>query len=222
VPDGGGPEASRMSGVSRIRGRAAVAAAVVAGVAVAACASSSQQVRAAAQRSSATATGTVVLETFSPYAATGTLAVPVADQRAGSCWTGSIAVAAPGAYRCLAGNQIEDPCFADTTQPHPRTVACVTDPWSPAHVITLTEPLPAATAAGPSRTPWAIELSNGARCEAVTGTVPSVNGVAFSYQCGASMVAGIIGNDGAHILVDYGAREATTFTHVAVTRAWRG
>jgi len=223
APGGGGPEASRMSGVSRIRGWAVVAAAALASVTVVACASSaSRQVRAAAHSSSATATGTVAYASFSPYAATGTLVVPVADQTPGSCWTGSIAVAAPGAYRCLAANVIRDPCFADTTRSTVTTVACVADPWSPAHVVTLTAPLPTATSASPSRSPWALLLANGSHCVAVTGTVPQVGAVALNYSCGPAMAAGIVENDGQHMVVDFGAPAGTSFARVDVRTAWRG
>lgn len=211
-----------MSGVSRIRGWAAVAAAALVGVTVVACASSaSQQVRAAAHSPSATASGTVAYATFSPYAATGTLVVPVADQQPGSCWTGSIAVAAPGAYRCLAANEIRDPCFADTTRGTVTTVACVADPWSPAHVITLTAPLPTTTAASPTRTPWALLLANGAHCVAVTGTVPQTGKIALNYSCGPGMAAGVLENDGNRIVVDYGAVAGTSFAQVDVRTAWR-
>ena len=210
-----------MSGVLRIRGWAVVAAAAFALVAVAACASSSQQVRTTTQSSSVPAAGAVAYETFSPYAATGTLVVPVADHTAGSCWTGSIAVAAPGAYRCLAGNEIRDPCFADTTQPHVTQVACVADPWSSAHVIDLTAPLPTGTAASPTRTPWALLLANGAHCVAITGTVPTVGNIALNYSCGGTESAGIVTNDGSRILVDFGDSTGTSFTQVAVRTAWR-
>jgi hypothetical protein len=212
-----------MSGVSRIRGWAAAAAALLGCVTVVACASSkTQQVRAAAQSSTVTASGVVHQQTFTPYAATGTLVVPVADHVSGSCWTGSIAVPSPGVYRCMAGNEIFDPCFADTTQPQRDTVACVQDPWSPAHVVTLTAPLPSSTAAGQTRTPWALELANHARCVAVTGTVGEVNGVSLNYVCGTDLAAGIIQNDGSHIVVDYGSSDAGPLHAIAVVTAWRG
>ena len=212
-----------MSGVSRIRGWAAVAAAALVSVTVVACASSaSQQVRAAAHSPSTTAPGAVEYASFSPYAATGTLVVPVADHMPGTCWTGSIAVAAPGAYRCLAANVIRDQCFADTTLGTVTQVACVADPWSPAHVITLTAPLPSTTAASPSRTPWALLLTNGAHCVAVTGTVPQAGNVALNYDCGAGKAAGVVQNDGTHLVVDFGDPRGPTFAQVAVRTAWRG
>ena len=212
-----------MSGVSRIRGLGCGCCRVLALVAVAACGGSgSQQVRAAATSPSVTASGTVGYATFTPYAATGTLVVPVADQRPGSCWTGSIAVATPGAYRCLADNQIRDPCFADTTRGTITTVACVADPWSSAHVITLTAALPSNETASPSRTPWALVLANGAHCVAVTGTVPQEGNVALNYSCSSGMAAGVVRNDGSHIVVAYGRVGGRSFAQVAVRTAWRG
>jgi len=76
--------------------------------------------------------------TYSPYAAAGTLVVPVAaNQPDGSCWTTSITVPAPHVYRCLIaagpGGTIADPCFAaaDTAS----VVVCAADPWTPATLV---------------------------------------------------------------------------------------
>ena len=163
----------------------------------------------------------VQVKTFSPYAATGTLVVPVADHVSGSCWTGSIAVPVAGVYRCLAGDQIYDPCFAPSPQTSPPTVACVPDPWTPARVISLTAPLPPASPPAQGRDPWALELANNARCVTVTGTVASVAGVALNYLCGPGLGAAIIQNDGTRILVDYGSETGTSLATVAVVTMWR-
>ncbi|MDP9092484.1 MAG: hypothetical protein M3O32_19495, partial [Actinomycetota bacterium] len=143
------------------------------------------------------------------------------DHISGSCWTGSIAVPLPGAYRCLSGNQIYDPCFAPINEVATGSVACVADPWSPAHILTLTAPLPAQSATS-ARNPWALELANGARCVAVTGTVASVAGVALNYLCGAGMAAGIVESDGTTMGVGYGAEDGTALAEVRVTTAWWG
>jgi hypothetical protein len=214
-----------MSGVSRIRGWTAGAAALLVLVAVAGCASGvRQQVPPAARNASVSAPGAVVAvvtKTFTPYAATGTLEVPVADHISGSCWTGSIAVPLPGVYRCLANNQIYDPCFAAINELATSTVACVADPWTPAHILTLTQPLPPEPPTS-ARNPWALELANNARCVAVAGTVPSVAGVSLNYQCGSGVGAGITENDGTNMVVDYGAEDGTALTAVRVTIAWQG
>lgn len=160
------------------------------------------------------------ITTFSPYAATGTLVVPVADQRAGSCWTGSIAAPAPDTYRCFAGDQILDPCFAPPGVTRPATVACIADPWSAAQVVRLTDPLPQIQPQ-PGARPWALLLASGVRCTAVTGTVSSVAGVEMQYLCGGGAAAGIVSDDVNHMVVAYGPQGAASLARVAVRTAWR-
>jgi hypothetical protein len=168
----------------------------------------------------------LIVKAFTPYAATGTLAVPVADQLSGYCWTGSIAVPKAGAYRCLVGNAIYDPCFAPANQPSTPTVACVPDPWSAAHVVTLTKALPTSKPLASRTSPWALELANHARCVAGTGTVPVVDDVSLNYVCGSGMAAGLVAGPvaqtGSRMTVKYGSPAGTTLVEVAVTTAWRG
>jgi hypothetical protein len=209
-----------MTGVSRSL-RLAGALLVLAAVA-GACTSGSRPHAAATSSSDATTARGAVIKTFSPYAATGTLAVPVADQLSGSCWTGSIAVPKAGVYRCLVDNTIYDPCFAPPGETTPTTVACVPDPWSSAHVVTLTEPLPAPRSTSAADNPWALLLANAAHCVAATGTVPVVAGVPLNYLCGAGMAAGLISRDPARMEVKYGSESGGTLTPVAVATAWRG
>lgn len=97
---------------------------------------------------------------------------------------------ASGAYRCLVGNDIADPCFAQPRSSKPATVACLADPWSGARVVTLTQALPRVDPLGDAANPWAVQLANGARCVAATGTVPTVGGVSVNLRCPGGMVAG--------------------------------
>ncbi len=105
----------------------------------------------------------------------------------GDCWTGSIAAPRAGAYRCMAGNAIFDPCFVGTA---PNTADCPDPTADPdlqtGTVIQLTHALPAAATApqpDPSR-PWRFQLANGAVCGAMTGTV-----VAPDHPYGCAPVA---------------------------------
>ncbi|MCU1655891.1 MAG: hypothetical protein JWO57_547 [Pseudonocardiales bacterium] len=211
-----------MAGVSRTLGLVAL---VVAMAGAAACASRTTH-RAPAGAGSLTASSSsapgVVIKTFSPYAATGTLVVPVADHLTGSCWTGSIAVPKAGVYRCLVGNAIYDPCFTPARQQTPPTVACLADPWSSAHIVRLSQPLPASTPATTSDYPWALELANHAHCVAATGTVPVVAGVSLNYLCGAGMGAGIVRSEPTRMQVKYGLATGSQLMSVAVAVAWRG
>jgi hypothetical protein len=150
------------------------------------------------------------------------LSVPVASTGTGTCWTTSIAVTSADAYRCLVGNDIQDPCFAPPVETSPPTVACVQAPWSPATVLTLSASLPARVGAATTTFPWALVLANGARCVAATGTVPTVDGVALNYVCPAGRDAGIVKTAGTPHQVHYAAPTDSTLTTVAITTIWHG
>jgi hypothetical protein len=89
----------------------------------------------------------------------------------GYCWTGSLAAPRAGAYRCMAGNAVHDPCFVGVGQDE---VACPQgDPdRQEGTVLRLTRALPPAGTARPSPSrPWAFTLQGGERCSAMTGTI---------------------------------------------------
>jgi len=128
-----------------------------------------------------------------------TPAVPNAPQRQGYCWTPSIALRRAGVFGCMIGNAIEDPCF--TTREFSDAVICGANPATSnaGFLVRLTKPLPAASAVSlpaPS-SPWIVELAIGQNqvpgpyampppktyCSTVTGTVPSVDGLAVPYLC---------------------------------------
>src|SRR3712207_1107294 len=93
------------------------------------------------------------------------------------CQTGSISTQRPDAWRCGTA----DPCFAPTLF-SATEVACATAPWNnEVVVLTLGRPLPGPEQCSAAPTncpreldldspPWALELANGARCRAFTGT----------------------------------------------------
>ncbi len=191
----------------------------------AACASHRPQPQAAGGGPRAT-----VDKSFHPYSANGELAIDVADVATGSCWTTSIAAPASGAYRCIAGNRILDPCFAApttaTASKAVRTeVACVETPWSNAMVLHVTGPLPKADpaddGAGSAR-PWAFELDNGVRCVATTGTVPAVQGVSLGYHCLDGRDAALLDPSATPMTADYGDPQAQSLQPVTVATIWRG
>lgn len=122
------------------------------------------------------------IHVFAAYGSDGALTAGVAAHRSGSCFTTSIIAASARAYRCFAGSQILDPCFAASSTAV-RTVACYADPWSRATRLTLTAELPAATTPLKITRPWALELADGQRCVVATGTTPTAHGVSFGYHC---------------------------------------
>lgn len=162
-----------------------------------------------------------VTRTFQAYDAAGNLAVKVSDVATGNCWTTSVAAPVAGAYRCFAGNQILDPCFAPPKTAAPTQIACVANPWSDAVVLTLTSSLPKGIPAGGKR-PWAIELSNGARCVSSTGTVPAIDGVNLDYHCTNGADAALADPAAATVTAQYALPPATTLQPVTVTTMWQG
>ncbi len=82
------------------------------------------------------------------------------------------------------GNGIYDPCFT-VPRNHERMV-CGADPAlkTAGFVLKLTKPLPET----PPVTlqvvePWIIKLADGSICEAMTGTLPAVNGQSARWSC---------------------------------------
>jgi len=101
----------------------------------------------------------------------------------GSCWTGSLAVARSGAWRCTVGNEIHDPCF--TTSVGPGELVCDADPVSgeSGFTLKLTQPLPDAGNTAKKGSPWVVQLANGAVCRPYTGTMPITDQGAISFYC---------------------------------------
>jgi hypothetical protein len=124
--------------------------------------------------------------------------IPNAPVREGYCWTESIAVNRPGAWRCMIGNSIEDPCFSVATVSD--AVVCGASPIGPmaGFLMKLTRPLPASQGAGSQPpAPWIVELTIGqgqipepytmpppkTYCVASTGTVPVIQDQPVRYSC---------------------------------------
>lgn len=100
----------------------------------------------------------------------------------GRCWTDSLASGRADAWRCMAGNQIFDPCFQ--LQGDDGAVICGASPPGdePGFRLRLTEPLPARTTP-PSDRPWVLELANGVTCGFLTGATTGVGGERANYGC---------------------------------------
>jgi hypothetical protein len=116
-----------------------------------------------------------------------TPAVPVERSRSGECWTDSIAVARRGAYRCMHGNEIYDPCFTNLNLSD--AVICGANPanGSTGFILSLTKPLPKPAAHGSAHPrPWLVKLAGGTICEIQTGTIAFVAGVEVPYGCSDS------------------------------------
>ncbi|HVA80585.1 MAG TPA: hypothetical protein VNF29_06645 [Candidatus Binataceae bacterium] len=111
-------------------------------------------------------------------------AFPAGAPRPGSCWTSSIAAPRPGAWRCMIGNEIHDPCFQ--VPPHRGQVVCDANPAAKqaGFALKLTKPLPESAApASENPQPWIMQLADGSVCEPFTGTMPMVGGDAARWYC---------------------------------------
>jgi hypothetical protein len=182
---------------------------------VAGCASKSKP----AQQAGAVTGHPIQSLAFHPYTAAGTVATKVADTGRGECWTTSIAAPGSGAFRCFMGNKILDPCFGPAKTPASARLACFATPWSDAVMLTVNGTLPDATGGEIPTRPWALQLEDGTRCVASTGTVPSVAGVDLGYHCDTGGNAALV-QDGAAATAQYAAPDATTVQTVNVTTLW--
>jgi len=113
---------------------------------------------------------------------------PAGQAQSGYCWTSSISIARPGAWRCMIGNSIMDPCFS--LPGASGAVECGADPLKgePGFRLNLTQPLP-----GPFPTPsasyqraWLLLLSDGVGCVFLTGATGAVHNDRINYQCSDS------------------------------------
>jgi hypothetical protein len=136
-------------------------------------------------------TEVVVVKPFGPL---GLLhAYRVTANVRGTCLGGSLAdQRRRDAWRCIAGNEILDPCFKSPSITH-GFLACFEAPWSKRVVgLHLTKPLPAH---GPTRGgfPWGIQLASGKRCTFETGASGVVDGKRINYGCiGGGVLVGTV------------------------------
>ena len=118
--------------------------------------------------------------------------IPGGKVRSGNCWTGSIADPRPGAYRCMLGNEIMDPCFRS---PRANVVVCGADPVIPqaGFAVSVTKPLPPTSAPpGPVR-PWIVVFASGIACRPFTGTMLGYKDTSVSYACPPSPTGFMLG-----------------------------
>ena len=123
-------------------------------------------------------TRVVLFAPFSPMGLRGNLKVTGTVH--GSCWVESLASSRPDAWRCMVGNSIHDPCFSNEDR---SRVACSEDPFSNnVLLIVLNKALPRRDDS-PEPAPWALRLSNGARCVLATGATDVIAGMRLNYAC---------------------------------------
>ncbi len=168
-----------------------------------------------------TRTKVVVVKPFGPLGLLDQYRV-TANVR-GSCFSGSLAdQRRRNAFRCMAGNEILDPCFASPRVEH-GFLACFEAPWSTRVVgLHLTKPLPRH---GPitSRAPWGIQLASGKRCTFETGATGAVQGERINYGCvGGGVLVGTPSRSGRTWTILYQAGNTGTgpVERRAIAIAW--
>lgn len=118
--------------------------------------------------------------------------VPRGAIQVGRCWTNSLAVWRVGAWRCMVGHSIYDPCFAKAGS---QTVICGGNPLAGRSTFTLrlSEPLPKTTPmpASPDTAnhAWVLLLADGTTCTYATGATGGVDGKRVNYLCSGTDLA---------------------------------
>lgn len=140
---------------------------------------------AAAVPSAAWARRTTRAVVYRPFSPSGALRMR-GPTRSGYCWTSSLTTARRDAWRCMAHNEISDPCFS--SKRNRRFVACATAPWRNRGIrLRLTRRLPRSMAnhgrVSRHQRPWALQLYNGRRCLFSSGASSIVDGRRLNYFC---------------------------------------
>ena len=121
---------------------------------------------------------------FEVFDASGkVVGVRVTGSASGHCFSGSIGLPRPDAWRCFIGNEILDPCLES---PRGATVPLVCIVGSHAIRLRLTKPLAASerNAKEHGFFPWRLVLAGGDVCERFTGTAAGeVQGQGLTYGC---------------------------------------
>ena len=163
---------------------------------------------------------------FTPYGPGGlSKSLSVSETVSGNCFAESLANASRAdAWRCNAGNAIQDPCFQNVMG-DARIVACLRSPWDDrVTLLTLASPPPSASRkeiAHEKALPWALELANGDHCTLMTGATASLAGMRINYGCpGGGLVAGDIDRSHPVWRVFYQKEGASSLDQVDVVVAW--
>ena len=123
---------------------------------------------------------------WSPFAADGALRPGLVATPAfgGDCYIGSFAV--HGAYRCIDGHFLRDPCFADPGRDD--AVVCVGGPFGHGVIRLRVSGDLDRSGSAPAGLVWAVRLASGQRCVLFAGGATSVDagGRRANYGCSSS------------------------------------
>jgi Protein kinase domain len=159
---------------------------------------------------------------YSPVNASGGIAVSVTKTENGNCWTSSETAGRPDAYRCMAGNDIYDPCFSiNQTQ-----ALCPLDgPWANNGLLLNNAGLPSGVTpnqdSGTKGPPWAIQLADGTNCVEISGATTVTAGQRLGYQCPAGVgLYGDVRRSGPAWMIYVGTPHSATLAARPIAVAW--
>src|SRR3954451_11893563 len=131
----------------------------------------------------APASGATQVVRWSPFIDSGLRpGLVAAPAFGGDCFTGSFAV--HGAYRCIEGDFIRDPCFVDPTRVD--AVLCVRDPFSRGVIRLRVSGHLDRSGSAPGSLVWAVRLASGQRCTFFAGGATSADGAGRRANYGCS------------------------------------
>ena len=106
-----------------------------------------------------------------------------AQERSGSCWSSSAVLDREDAWRCMAGDDIYDPCFS--MEGDGQAVICDTNPLdeSKGFKLNLTASLPPHGTIAPEKSAWVFELPDGTDCSFMGGATAAFDGQRVNYSC---------------------------------------
>lgn len=112
----------------------------------------------------------------------------------GECIEPSSLVVREDAWRCMAANNVLDPCFVKTIAKN-TTVICPPSPWIgdsiQIQVTAMPDHNPQQSLDMSRHFPWAVELTNGDRCQAIEPK-ETIDSMPIRYRCNNHKV--LIGN----------------------------
>ena len=142
----------------------------------------------AAQTQTAAQPSHTEIRLFEPWNPHGlSIGIAVKEKLTGNCFAESAASPSrPDAWRCSAGNLIQDPCYMQIMGDQ-KQLACARDPWSAdVNLFTIESAPPESKRKEIPRDvslPWALELGDGSRCTLMTGGTFAVAGIRANYGC---------------------------------------
>lgn len=176
--------------------------------------------------SSTTTLSTTDVHIFQPFSDKGVDPhFQVLREVQGSCFVGSSTDTRREAWRCLATDNLYDPCFQSPYSSSENGVlACPLSPFEDKVVLLhLTKPLPADQAnkaAGTAGNPWAMKLASGDECVYTGGATSALSGMRLNYHCNSGSAFGDVDRSQAVWRVFYQAKGSNELPQVPIATAY--